>query len=329
MARVEQKPCGLACVGMLAGLLLLGFAGTLLVMSPSVHKEVATLAEGSHSLLSRRLQDTITDVVVPQSPDLLTAPTETNVGSTACYIHTSAMTCPVHQCEWNGAQCQEAVGSSEDSANSMDSSSGSGSSLRGESWQGNGGGSSGLSNSSGGGMTKFGGLWLWLVSSNLGTLLLMVVFAVCYYHNAVAPVIMTKGTLAMRGFHYTGKDDFDNSIFGCFDDVWVLIHGCCCPLVRMSHTNAVAGVSGYWESAICWFCCAALTGGVGPCCLMVYWRKQLKDIMGLEDNLINDICITFFCWPLSIIQQGIAVDHASGYEVTGCCTLEWSGHHQV
>jgi len=305
MAKVEQKPSGLACVGMLAGLLLLGFAGTLLVMSPTLQKEVASLA-------ARRLQPVGVQQVAAQP--LPVVPMTNQAGLLI------------------SGQDQQA-GSLDRSATSMDESGSgsSGSSFRQSKSLDSKSGSSDLSHSFDSmpaGMEEAGGYWIFVGSSNLGTLLLMIIFAVCYYHNAVAPIIMTKGTLAMRGFHYTGKDDFDNGIFGCFDDVWVLIHGCCCPLVRMSHTNAVAGVMGYWESAICWCCCAALTGGLGPMCLMVYWRKQLKDIMGLEDHLVNDICLTFFCWPLSIIQQGIAVDHASGYEVTGCCTLEWSGHHQ-
>jgi Zn-finger protein len=55
---------------------------------------------------------------------------------------------------------------------------------------------------------------------------------------------------------------------------------------------------------------------------MIYWRKQLKEIMGIEDHLVNDVCVTCFCPMLSICQQGTAVDKAMGYEVTGCCTVE-------
>jgi len=291
MSRVKDpEPSRFACAGMLAGLLLLGFAGTLLVMSPSVSE-----IQNHVTSLSRRLQ---TVVAVPEGVDpLLTMPEKVKK--------------PLDRYEDRMKR-----GSSDGSADSLDIS-GSGSSVRssGSDWMPSG-------------IEGVGGSWFALGGANLFHLAVMMIFAVIYYHNAVAPIIMTKGTLATRGFTYTGKDDFDNGIFSCCDDGWVLLHSCCCPLVRMSHTNAIAGVMGYWESALLWCCCVTFTGGFGPCCLMVYWRKQLKDIMGLEDHLLHDICITFFCWPLAIIQQGIAVDHASGYEVTGCCHLEWSGHHQ-
>jgi len=330
MARANPKPSDLACVGMLAGLLLLGFAGTLLVgFSPSLQKDAAALAEASISTLNRRLQGatvaTVPEQGLPIVQTVMVSPSD------PCNVYTTDQFCPKDRCTWYCANtvgqteygqctCQE-EGSAGGALN--DSLSGSGNSLRGQS-------------SSSGSFKSFDNAGMPFGSSlpvvggavNLGTLLMMSLFAFCYYHNAVQPIIETKGTLADRGFPFTGKDDFDNGICGCFDDVWVLIHGCCCPLVRMAHTNAVSGVMNYWATVLLWCCCAAFTGGLGPCCLMVYWRKRLKDIMGLEDHLINDCCITFWCWPLSVIQQGIAVDHASGYEVTGCCTLEWSGFQQ-
>merc|ERR1719183_2125603 len=90
----------------------------------------------------------------------------------------------------------------------------------------------------------------------------------------------------------------------------------------MAHTNAVAGTCGFWETALCWCCCAAISANLGPCCLMVYWRKQVKEVMGIEDHIMNDICCTLFCPMLSLCQQATAVDRAMGYEVTGCCTLK-------
>jgi len=122
----------------------------------------------------------------------------------------------------------------------------------------------------------------------------------------------------------TGADDFENAICECCLDKWVCFHGVCCPLVRMAHTNAIAGVCGFWESAFCWFCCAFMTVGAGPCCLMVYWRMRLKAVMGITDHLLNDVCITLFCPLLSVCQQGTAVDTKMGYQVAGCCDLEWA-----
>lgn len=161
---------------------------------------------------------------------------------------------------------------------------------------------------------------------SLTSLAIMLCFAFCYYEKVVVPIVGPEGqgTLEKRmGGRWRGKDDFDNGICSCTSDMWVCIHGFCCPLVRMAHTNAVSGVCGFWESALCWCCCSFWSAGLGPCCLMVWWRMQLKKIMGLEDHILNDFCITLFCPMLSICQQGIAVDTAMGYEVVGCCDLEW------
>jgi len=175
----------------------------------------------------------------------------------------------------------------------------------------------GLEKISGFGASTWGGVVCQLVVS--------ICFAAIYYQNAVWPVLMNGSMVQRYGYGYGGyrKDDFDTSIVGCADDMWVCVHGLCCPLVRMSHTNAIAGIMGYWQTAILWTCCSAFTAGLGPCCLMVYWRKQLKEIMGIEDHILNDICVTCFCPWLAICQQGTAVDQAMGYEVTGCCTLEY------
>merc|ERR1711971_1041758 len=93
----------------------------------------------------------------------------------------------------------------------------------------------------------------------------------------------------------------------------------------MGQTNAVAGICGFWESVACWFLCGCCTSGFGTCCLLVYWRMRLKDIMKIEDHCLNDFCVTLFCPFLSICQMGTSVDRAMGYEVTGCCTLDYTG----
>lgn len=148
-------------------------------------------------------------------------------------------------------------------------------------------------------------------------------FAFLYNKQAVQPIIKKLGTLDEEKVENPHSDDFENGICGCFDDKWVLIHGLCCPLVRMAHTNAVAGVMDFWPSVFAYFCCAIFGAGVGPCCLMVHWRRQLKDIMRIEDHCFNDFAVTLLCPNLAICQQATAVDRYVGYEVTGCCTVEY------
>jgi len=155
-------------------------------------------------------------------------------------------------------------------------------------------------------------------------LVLMICFACCYNSYAVQPVLEAKGTLRAMNLNDAGSDDFENGICECCSDRWVCIHGFCCPLVRMAHTNAVAGVSGFWESVLCFFLCSCMSLGIGPCCLIAYWRMQLKEIMGIADHPLNDFAVTLCCPYLSVCQQGTAVDTKLGYQVVGCCDLEWA-----
>jgi len=161
-----------------------------------------------------------------------------------------------------------------------------------------------------------------------GNMFLSLLFGVLYKSHTVDEILSEKKTLKDQGYQQSpddngDNDDFEHSIFGCFSNPWVMIHGLCCPVVRMAHTNTVAGIGGFWGTAVMLCCCAGLTGNLGTCCLMVYWRKQLKEAMGIEDHLVNDMIVTCLCPYLSICQQGSAVDSALGYEVTGCCDLEW------
>jgi len=290
MARVSQSPSGLACIGMLAGMLLLGFAGTLVVMVPSTF--VAELQKGGTDAMQflqkegRRLQITSLD---PATGQFVT----TNVG----YTTPRPSSLDSSDSSSSGSSLEPLKSSESNSFRTMPL-----------------------------GLEKVSGTTSASVCGVSAHLFVMLCFACLYYNNAVNPVLTQRGTLADRPNAYVsnGKDDFETGICGCTEDMWVCIHGLFCPLVRMAHTNAVGGVMGFWQSAMCWCCCSIFTSGLGTCCLMVYWRKQLKEVMGIEDHLMNDMCITLFCPMLSICQQGTAVDTAMGYEVTGCCTLEES-----
>lgn len=153
-----------------------------------------------------------------------------------------------------------------------------------------------------------------------GCLVLMLAFACLYVQRVVEPVLHAKGTLA-RSFQFNNHaEDFHYNIFECLGDKWGCLHGLCCPIVRMAHTNAVAGIMGFWQTACTLCLCESICCGR---CLMVYWRMRLKEIMNIEDNWINDFLVTFCCPCLSICQQASAVDHEFMYEVTDCCNLEW------
>lgn len=237
MTKVQATPSKIACSGALAGMLLLGLAATLVVMTP---KPLAVEIEQRIEKEGRRLQ------VAQESPNTVMSH---NLFYTA-----------------------------------------------GSSW-----------------------------STMMIQFLFGCCFAFLYKKNTVDKIEAAKGgTLADFNLPETGEDDFSNGICDCFSDPWVCIHGICCPLVRMAHTNAVAGVMGFWETIIVMFCCAALTG-FGPCCMAVYFRRELKSIMGIEDHLFFDFLVTCCLPNLSICQSATAVDTKLGYEVTGCCDLEFVG----
>jgi Cys-rich protein (TIGR01571 family) len=162
---------------------------------------------------------------------------------------------------------------------------------------------------------------LWLLTSV--TLALQFCFAFLYWQLVVKPVLDQDATLVEKpAIDKGGAPDFDTNICKINENPWVCLQGFCCPMVRAAHNNAVAGICGFWESIICWCCCSWLTLGLGPCCLVVYWRQMLKSIMNIGDNVVTDFCVTMICPCMSIVQQALAVDNELGYRVTGCC--EWT-----
>lgn len=181
-------------------------------------------------------------------------------------------------------------------------------------------GSSMDSSGSTSGDIEIGYEWLtgWL--AYVAALFLMLIFGLIYFERVVEPVIHTKGTLTRAFVFRNSAEDFHYNIFECLYDQWTCILGCCCPIVRMAHTNAVAGIMGFWQSAC--FHCLAECFGCGRC-LIVYWRLRLKEIMIIEGNFFTDFIVTCCCPYLSICQQASSVDHEFQYEVTDCCTLSW------
>jgi len=144
------------------------------------------------------------------------------------------------------------------------------------------------------------------------------------YNKYVADPIKETGTLdermeAAQMEDMEGQVDFNNGFCECYKDKWVCLQGLFCPIVRMAHTNAVSGVCAFWETFWCYCCCSWLTVGLGPCCLVVWWRLRLKNIMKVEENPLTDFFGTICCPLVSVCQMSTAVDSAMGYEVTGCC----------
>lgn len=168
--------------------------------------------------------------------------------------------------------------------------------------------------------SSMGPMTIWLI--------LQALWAFIFNSKIVKP-LCENGTLdermegAMR-HEPEGPSDFHNGFFSCMsaDNKWVCLQGLFCPMVRMAQTNAVSGVCGFWETFWCWCCCSWLSIGLGPSCLVVFWRLRLKNIMKVEDNILADFCGTMLCPVISVCQMSTAVDSAMGYKTTGCCEYE-------
>lgn len=264
---VRQSSSPLPCLGMLAGLLLLGFAGVIVIM-PSVRPE----STGAGEFLARRLQ----------------------YGGFG-YITTSRAPSSLDSSDSSSS------GSSFESSKSLESESLDSSDYQHIAPQ--------IGKSASGSMG-------WIT----GSLVLQALFAIMYYRVVTEP-IRDMGKLDERmGNSPSGRgDDFNNGICECYKDKWVCMQVLCCPMVRIAHTNAVSGVCPFWESLWCWCCCSWLTVNTGPFCLLMWWRLRLKNVMKVEENVMNDFCITMFCPLISLAQMSSATDAAMGYQITGCC----------
>lgn len=122
----------------------------------------------------------------------------------------------------------------------------------------------------------------------------------------------------------TGVNDFSENIFACATRGNMLPFVCCCPFIRQAHTNEVAGICGYWWTLAAYafggfFCC------LGPLCLTVWFRMEIKERMGLKDNVVNDFCLAWLCWSCTIGQMALAVDDFMGIDMECPWTVNVDG----
>lgn len=325
MAKANEAPSILACTGMVAGVLLLSFAGVIVVMTPTslVEQGAALVAERAQHFLPaspRRLQV----AVVPAVPAVvysssLFSPTGTTTTATFTTVTYTSRNTSVFD-SWD----ESSSGSSSESSKSSES--GFLLYLPIEEEQ-----------------TLFG-LAVPYNTSMIVEIIFMLFFAIAYQQCAVIPILQDYGTLpdlrhdegdesdsltfgnSVKAIHrHEGRTDFKNTKFGCLADIWVTVHGCLCPLPRMGHTNEVAGVCGYWQTICCFSCCAILTCGCGPFCLVALWRKRVKEAMGIKAFGCSDVLYSTFCMLCNVCQQATAVDRKMGYVVSGCCDVTPTG----
>jgi len=262
---VRQTTSLLPAIGVVAGLLLLGFAG-LIVVSPPLHNAARRLQFGGGASFGY-----ITTTRAPSSFDSSDSSSSSDLSSEPLKSSESGS---LDSLDWNRVfpKLSAFIGSS------------------------------------------MGPLTVWLILQALWAFL---------YNSKVVKPLGENGTLDERmsdSMQPEGQTDFYNSFLSCASDKWVCLQGLCCPMVRMAHTNAVSGVCGFWETLWCWCCCSWLSIGLGPSCLVVFWRLRLKNIM--KESVVMDFCGTMLCPLISVCQMSTAVDSAMGYRTTGCCEYE-------
>jgi len=313
----NQAPNIFACVGMVGGVLLLSFAGVLVVMTPTplVEQGAVIAAERAQNFL----QASPRRMLGPLTASLLAAPVVPVVPAVTNTTVNATTTNPTHYFS---------------SLNSFEG-------LL-DKWDEQGSSSAGFGKDVRRTVVFVSLKTAFLFEySTLVELFLMLCFAICYYTCAVVPIVRTYGTLQdMRHdsdgeesdsdgqklvwshstiHHHEGRTDFNNPKFACLSDIWVCCHGLLCPLPRIGHTLEVAGVCGYWQSILCFSCCSVLTCGLGSLCLFPFWRMRVKEAMGIKHFGCLDFLYSILCIPCDVCQQASAVDRKMGYKVSGCC----------
>jgi Cys-rich protein (TIGR01571 family) len=155
--------------------------------------------------------------------------------------------------------------------------------------------------------------------SMTASLILQICFGILYFKLVVEELTDDDG-----GRDLSGSKGFPG-FFNCFSDPMVCCLGLCCPMVRVAHTNQVAGVCNFWETIACYCCCAWTTLNIGPLCLLMWWRARLKGMMGLEDSVAEDFFGTCLCPQVSICQMSSGLDNAAGYRMKTPVSIEYYG----
>jgi len=156
------------------------------------------------------------------------------------------------------------------------------------------------------------------MGSCFGNFILCMCFACVYKSKVVDPM----GTISHQPLQHEMHNDFNYGLFDCCKDPNICLMTCCCPFVRMAHTNEAADVCGFWESLVCMWCSGLCP--CGPLCLQVYFRIHIKDHMGIHDHCFMDFVAAFFCLFCVTAQQAMSVDEALGFKFKCPCSIERS-----
>jgi len=348
--KVEQRSSRGACVGIVAGVGLMLFAGAL-VASTQYGEEIDAF---SQALRGRRLEVNITSQL--QAATVAGATTVSVVSTEGFVVGQSVMVDPGASQELNRVReitaavaplvggvltlkhpltlahvAGAVIAVQEDSIHkqvlhqissgssgflkSFDTSSGSSTASLSNSMESSESGSSENNIAKAGTATGAGG--------GAGVWFMQMLFFLCYGFMYKKRVVDPQGIMPKQTLQYDNADDFRYGICDCVKDCNMCMMVTCCAPIRMAHTNATADVCGFWETLLCLGCSSLCM--VGPCCLSVYFRIHVKDHMGIQDHCFNDLCLAWCCLPCITGQQALAVDEVMGFSFKCPCTLERSG----
>mmetsp|Transcript_97107 Transcript_97107/g.153117 ORF Transcript_97107/g.153117 Transcript_97107/m.153117 type:complete len:285 (+) Transcript_97107:51-905(+) len=154
-----------------------------------------------------------------------------------------------------------------------------------------------------------------------------------FYKSYVVDVILRENRGPIQQFRDVVEysDDFEVGLFECVSEPCMCLRLLCpcTAVVRQAHTVSVVSnatgrrpICGYWMVFISYvvggICCC-----IPPLCLTMFYRMELKQKMGLHDNLLNDFCLSWLCTPCTIGQMAMTVDRELECEVNYCCDLQW------
>lgn len=99
----------------------------------------------------------------------------------------------------------------------------------------------------------------------------------------------------------------------CFDDSSICLCAFLCPSLRWADTTSLAGKLTFWTAFLAFtglgLLNVAATGavyGLFTACLILYFRQQLRDKLGVESGTFMTCCLDFFfvcCCPCCAIAQ--------------------------
>eukprot|EP00931_Biecheleriopsis_adriatica_P026492 TRINITY_DN16128_c0_g1_i1.p1 TRINITY_DN16128_c0_g1~~TRINITY_DN16128_c0_g1_i1.p1 ORF type:complete len:250 (+),score=36.88 TRINITY_DN16128_c0_g1_i1:56-805(+) len=133
---------------------------------------------------------------------------------------------------------------------------------------------------------------------NLVSVLLQCAVAACIY-SSFKDIRVTSWKAPPTG-------DFPNGIFDCCADPQIAVCGCCCPALRGSQTQHMAGLRQFWTVFLLSALLLALPTWIGLLAFACYrfkLRTELRAAAGLkQDNCMDCLCV-FCCGFCAICQE--------------------------